>query len=98
MELTDNGKLDDALVGAESTVSDNITLVTVKDKKETEGTLRVPMPMGKTAKLTPDTQFLRISGIEKSLKDGDKFQLMLHFMRAPNATVDVTVHKKSSWF
>ncbi len=98
MSLEDGGKLDDALVNAETTLSDKITLVTVKDKKETEGPLRVELPMSKKVKLTSDDKFMRISGIEKSLKDGDKFQLILHFMRAPNVTVDVTVHKKSSFF
>ena len=99
MSLTDKGNLDDALVGAETALSDKVTLVTVTNKKETEApAIHVDLPTGKAVKLADGDKFLRISGIEKSLKDGDHFQLMLHFRSAPNVNVDVVTHKKSSWF
>jgi len=98
MALTNKGKFDDALVNLETPIGDKASLVTVTNKKEAEAPLRVELPLEKTVKLAEGEKFIRLSGIEQSLKDGEHFQIILHFMRAPNVTVDVTVHKKASFF
>lgn len=96
LSLTNTGKRDDALTGAETPLSDNLTFITETGGKEKEAPLKVELPAGKATSLAAGDKFLRVSGITKTLKEGDRFELFLHFRSAPNVTVDVTVHKKSS--
>ena len=96
MSLTNKGSMPDALVNCETAISDSASLVTVADKKESGGPLRVELPVDKTVKLAAGEKFIRLSNVDDKLKDGDRFQVILHFMRAPNVSLDVTVHKKSS--
>ncbi|MDX2027984.1 MAG: copper chaperone PCu(A)C [Alphaproteobacteria bacterium] len=98
MEIDNEGKVPDALVSAETPISDHVVMVTIEDKKETEAPLMIELPAGKSAEFKEKKNALRIKGIKKSLKEGDKFQLMLHFRSAPNAVFDITVRRKKSFF
>jgi len=59
---------------------------------------------GKTVTLTPKGTLIRLTDLQKSLKEGDRLTVALHFRRSPNAMLDVPVKASgggsgiSSWF
>jgi copper(I)-binding protein len=87
--LTNKSNVDDALVAVESTLSDKVNLMAELNGKDTPVVFKVDMPVDKTIKLSSEKEFVRISGIDKMPKDGEKLSLAFHFRRAANVNLDV---------
>lgn len=95
MDIKNETKSDDALVGATSPVSDRIEIHThINDKgvmrmREVKG--GIPLPKGKETKLQPGGYHVMFMGLKAPLKEGDKFPLTLKFKKAKPQTVEVEV-------
>ena len=53
------------------------------------------LPPKQPVALGPQTQFIRLYGVDKSYKEGESFPITFHFQHAPDATIDVVVEGKS---
>ncbi|OSI09714.1 copper chaperone PCu(A)C [Neisseria zoodegmatis] len=95
MDIKNETKSDDVLVGATSPVSDRVEMHTHTNDK---GVMRmrevkggIPLPKGKETKLQPGGYHVMFMGLKAPLKEGDKFPLTLKFKKAKPKTVEVEV-------
>jgi copper(I)-binding protein len=57
-------------------------------------TLPLELPPGKPVALGPQTQFLRLYGLNKAYKAGESFPVTFHFQHSPDATIEVVIEGK----
>lgn len=94
MTILNGGKEGDRLIAAAADVSRKVELHThinengVMRMRQVDG---IEVPAGKGVMLRPGSYHVMFMGLDKPLKEGDKFPLTLTFEKAGKKTVEVTV-------
>lgn len=91
--LVNNGKEADALVGARSEVCRLIELR--RNNRYDDPPLQsMPLDPGKPVPMRPTARHLRLIGLTRPLAAGDRFNVILDFLNAGEAEVEVIVEPK----
>lgn len=95
MEIKNETRTDDALIGGSSPVSERVEVHThvndngVMRMREVKG--GIPLPKGREVALKPGSYHVMFMGLKRPLKEGEKFPLTLKFKNAKPKTVEVEV-------
>ncbi len=84
----------DRLISASSPVAQSVQLHTMEMDGSVMRMRQVPgidVPAGQVVALQPGGSHLMFTGLKKPLKAGDSFQLVLHFQKAGDVSVQMTV-------
>jgi periplasmic copper chaperone A len=90
--LVNNGTAADALVGARSNVC---TLIELRRNNRYDDPPLASMPLepGKPVAMRPTARHLRLMGLSSPLIEGQRFTIILDFLNAGEAEVEVIVEK-----
>jgi periplasmic copper chaperone A len=89
--FVNNGDSADAITSVETTIAKSVKLAPQMAEPAFD------LLPGKLVSLNQKRQFLKLSGLSKSYKDGDKFPITLHFKHAPPVTIEVMVQAKKTY-
>ncbi|MDO4906558.1 copper chaperone PCu(A)C [Neisseria sp.] len=96
MNIKNDTRRDDFLIGGSSPVSDKIEVHThvndngVMRMREVEG--GIPLKAGQTTELKPGSYHIMFMGLKRPLKQGEKVPVTLKFKRAKPQTINVDVN------
>jgi copper(I)-binding protein len=93
--LLNRGEAKDSLVGASSPIAERVRFRVSKDGK-TRWPEAIVLKPGKPLGLAPWRVHLWLTGLKRSLKQGDRFDLTLTFAHAGKHTVQVFVEKAAN--
>lgn len=95
--IRNNSGADETLTGAENRLEGGkVTMIQrAKDGTYAEGPVSITIPSGKRVDLSPDEQWIRITGV-KGTKAHAELPLSLYFRRSPNADLMITAQSLTS--
>lgn len=94
VEITNNGRADDALIGIETPAAGMPMLhetVVTDGVASMPHAMSIPVPAGKTVALAPGGYHGMLMGLTTALNEGDSFPVTLSFQNAGAAEVNVEV-------
>jgi copper(I)-binding protein len=94
LPLSNRGNAEDALVGARSSVCSLIEL-RQNNRYDDPELKTIELLPGKPVAMRKGARHLRLIGLTRSLKAGDRFEMILDFLNAGEAVVDVIVEDGS---
>jgi len=88
MAFVNGGEAGDRLMSAGTPEARSVRVV---DRNGAEVSGGIELPPGRGVSLRPRGSHVRLEGVERPLRPGDRFPLTLRFARAPEVTVEVIV-------
>ncbi len=90
--FSNRGSAADELVAARSSICSTIEL-RQNNRYDDPPLKSIELPAGKPVAMRKGGQHLRLIGLNKSLKPGDRFDMVLDFLNAGEVTVEVIVEQ-----
>lgn len=92
--ILNGGSAGDALTGVTGEGIGGANIVHWIRGSQMVQTFPVPLDPDKPVAFGPQTQFIRLYGVNVAARSGDHFPITLHFRNAPEATIEVMVQAR----
>ncbi len=96
LPLLNNGTEAEALVGAETPLSQKVIIVVRVGGREMTLEPTLALPPGKPVSFSPTGRFLRLQGLAVPVKVGEHIPLTLQFKHAGEGKIEIYVEEKAS--